>query len=147
MDELEKIHDTVGFYIGYTARLFRNTIMKVFLESGYDITAEMWQVLMMLWYKNGLSQQEIISCIGKEKTTITRIINNMERRNLIIRVPDRKNRRNNLIYLTHYGKELRNTLVPIVENIQSKAISNLKEDEINELKRILKQIQNNLSEI
>ncbi len=147
MNELEKIHDNIWFYIAYTARLFRNTTTKVFQESGFDITVEMWQVLMMLWYKNGLSQQEIINCIGKEKTTITRIINNMERRNLIIRVPDRKNRRNNLIYLTHYGKELQNKLVPIAENIQEKAIYNLNENEISELKRILRKIHNNLIEI
>ncbi len=147
MDELEKIHDNIGFYIGYTARLMRNTIMKVFLESGFDITAEMWQILMMLWHKNGLSQQEIINCVGKEKTTITRIIHNMERRNLIIRVPDRKNLRNNIIYLTHYGKELREKLVPIVENIQANAIEGITDEENNLLKNILNKIQKNLSKI
>lgn len=146
MKNLFEIHDRVGFYLGFTSRTMINALSKRFLENGYDITAGQWPLLMMLWEKDGLSQNEITKCSFKEKTTITRLITSLEKKNIILRVRDKNDRRNNFIYLTNKGKELKDKLIPIADALEQDSIRNISEDEIKQLKDILYKIYNNIAE-
>ena len=42
----------------------------------------------------------------KDKPSMTRLIDNMERQHLVVRISDKKDRPTNLIHLTEDGKEL-----------------------------------------
>ena len=82
-------------------KLFRN-----FRQNGLEITPEQWTVLNFLWEKDGVTQQELCNATFKDKPSMTRLIDNMERQHLVVRISDKKDRRTNLIHLTKDGKEL-----------------------------------------
>jgi len=134
----------LGFLIGHTGRALKNSIRKAFAEHGFEITSEQWGILMFLWAKDGITQQELSAIISKEKTTVVRLIDNMEKRNIIIRVHDTEDRRSNLIYLTEEGKSLREKLVPIAVNELRKALKDLSEKEVDTLTTLLKKVYANL---
>ncbi|OGU13698.1 MAG: hypothetical protein A2X61_01950 [Ignavibacteria bacterium GWB2_35_12] len=144
MKNYNQLFRELGFLIGHTGRALKNSITKSFAEHGYEVTAEQWGILMSLWSKDGISQQVLSASISKEKTTVVRLIDNMEKRNIIVRVQDAGDRRNNLIYLTEEGKSLREKLVPIAINELRKALKNMSEKEIDTLTTLLKKVYNNL---
>ncbi len=53
--------------------------------------------LIFLWEKDGVTQQELCNATFKDKPSMTRLIDNMERQHLVVRISDKKDRRTNLI--------------------------------------------------
>ncbi len=81
-------------------KLYRN-----FRLNGLEISPEQWTVLIFLWEKDGVTQQELCNATFKDKPSMTRLIDNMERQHLVVRISDKKDRRTNLIHLTKDGKK------------------------------------------
>jgi DNA-binding MarR family transcriptional regulator len=132
----------LAFLLGHTGRMLKNDITKAFNDAGIDITAEQFSLLMFLWHKEGINQQEIADHIVKEKTTTLRIIDKLEERGFITRVKDKEDRRNNKIYLTDKGKNIREELKTIVDQIADKTFGILSDDEINNFEMILAKLYN-----
>ncbi len=145
-DELRNLHCSVGFYLGYVSNSMRNSLTKTFHDNGYDITHAQWLILMMLWMKDGRQQNELTELIFKEKTTITRLIDNLEKKNLLVRVTDLIDKRSKLIYLTNSGKELKNKLTPLVIELNHQASEGISSEELELLKTLMMKIYNNLNE-
>ena len=76
-------------------KLYRN-----FRQNGLEISPEQWTVLIFLWEKDGVTQQELCNATFKDKPSMTRLIDNMERQHLVVRISDKRDRRTNLIHLT-----------------------------------------------
>ncbi len=146
VEDLKDLHNSVVFFVAFVSNSMRNSVTKIFNENGHDITHAQWSILMMLWIKDGCQQQELTKMIYKEKTTVTRLIDTLEKKDLLVRVPDRNNKRNKFIYLTNKGKELRSKLTPLVLNLNKKASLGFTENELETLKSYLRRIYENLSE-
>ena len=102
---------------------------------------------MCLWYKDGQRQQDLADLVHKDKTSITRTIDGMEKRNLVVRIPDRLDRRQKLIYLTDKGKRLREELMRIVREISLEAEKGIKPEDLDVFKGVLAGIRENLSNL
>ena len=135
---------SIGTNIGKVLRALRQTLQRKFEESGNPLTLEQWLVLMLLKRKDGQPQNELSWACDKEKTTITRIIDGLEKRNLIIRVQDKSDRRSNLIYLTEAGREVEKKLTPIGIEVNRIAVEGFDEDEIVLFNTMLNRINENL---
>lgn len=145
MSKIEKIDNNIGFYIGFSANVLKNELIRRFNENGYDITHSQWLILMMLWHKDGRNQNELTGLMYREKTTITRVIEGMEKRGLIYREIDTKDRRNKLCYLSDEGSLLKSKLIPIVREVNEQAISNIDSQEFEIFKNIIKKVLTNLN--
>ena len=55
--------------------------------------------------KEGLSQQELCNATFRDKPSITRLVDNLEKLNLVKRVASENDRRINRIYLTRQGQK------------------------------------------
>ena len=66
-------------------KLYRN-----FRQNGLEISPEQWTVLIFLWEKDGVTQQELCNATFKDKPSMTRLIDNMERQHLVVRISDKK---------------------------------------------------------
>ncbi|HUU46742.1 MAG TPA: MarR family transcriptional regulator [Acidobacteriota bacterium] len=74
-------------------------------NAGYDLTFEQVTVLKILTDDDGLHPKEIADRTDREKTTVSRMIDGLERKNLVVRIPDRSDRRKRSVYLTHQGRQ------------------------------------------
>ena len=52
-------------------KLYRN-----FRQGGLEISPEQWTVLIFLWEKDGVTQQELCNATFKDKPSMTRLIDN-----------------------------------------------------------------------
>ncbi|MBL0016914.1 MAG: MarR family transcriptional regulator [Bacteroidia bacterium] len=73
---------------------------------GLGITADQFRWLTHLWRSNGLSQQQLAVQLGRDRTTVTRMVDLYEDQLIVTRIPDRDDKRSNLIYLTKKGQQL-----------------------------------------
>lgn len=137
---------TLGFLVNRTARMMSNKLRKAFLAAGYDVTPEQWGILSRLWQEDGISQQALADKNYKDKTNINRLINGLEKRQLIVRMPNKLDKRNKLIYLTPAGKSLRLKLMPIVKAVLQQATEDIAAEEQHLLETLLDKIYLNLSQ-
>jgi len=93
--------------------------------------------------EDGLYQKQIADFLFKDKPTVTRILDILEKKNLIIRISDEKDRRKFKIYLTQDGKDTVAQLIPIAKEIQFKIRENIQQEEFEILKTILNKIYMN----
>ncbi|BBB90748.1 MAG TPA: MarR family transcriptional regulator [Methylomusa anaerophila] len=118
-------------------------INNAFQESGANITSEQWGVLKCLWRKEGISQSEIAEKVNKDKASVTRILDIMQKNKLITRCDDEHDRRSYRIYLTEEGKNLENKLKPVVQATIQRIYQNLDECELEVLQKLLLKLVKN----
>ncbi len=102
-------------------------------------------MLNRLWEEDGISQVELAERTVKDKPNITRMLDVLERRDLISRELDDYDRRASKIYLTKAGKALEEALVPIATASLAKATQGLSDTEIEQMKKTLNRIYDNLA--
>ncbi|BBB92485.1 MAG TPA: MarR family transcriptional regulator [Methylomusa anaerophila] len=110
---------------------------NAFQESGANITSDQWGVLKCLWQEEGISQSEIAEKVNKDKASVTRILDIMQKNKLITRCDDERDRRSYRIYLTEEGKSLEGKLKPVVQATNRRVYRNLNEYERQELQKLL----------
>lgn len=119
-------------------------LQRRFRQADPDLTFEQWTVLLALWRKDGRTQQELSAETGRDQTSLSRLLDTMVRRNLIVRVQSREDRRTNLIYLTYRGKELERPLLELAGELQARALQGIGEDELSVFLRVLNRIDRNV---
>ena len=116
-------------------KLYRN-----FRQGGLEISPEQWTVLIFLWEKDGVTQQELCNATFKDKPSMTRLIDNMERQHLGVRISDKKDRRTNLIHLTKTGKELEEKARIIANRTLMEALQGITVEELSVSQEVLRKI-------
>lgn len=102
-------------------------------------------VIVDLWMKDGVRQQDLAVSSIKDKGTIARALAHMERQNLLVRIPDENDKRNKRIYLTHKGKNLKEKLVPHANTATLNACEGISEEDIVICKKVLAKMYHNLN--
>lgn len=119
-------------------KLYRN-----FREYNLDITPEQWTVLLFLWKKEGVTQQELCHVTFKDKPSMTRLINNMEKQNLVKRTACDTDKRINLIYLTSYGRSLEDKSRYVANKTLKEALRGLTIEELRVSQDVLRKVFSN----
>ncbi len=125
-----KIHYDFGFLV-----------QKAFKEQGLDITKEQWSVLKRLDVKDGQPQNDLAFITHRDKTSMTRLVNAMEAKNLVERISDEKDRRVNRIYVTDFGKEIIGKVRPIMFDLIPKVQESLEPEELEIVIKALKKMK------
>lgn len=120
-------------------------LQKNFRNAGIDITIEQWSVLYHLWKEDGLSQQELCNRTYRDKPSITRLVDNLEKQKLVKRQASKTDRRINLVCLTESGKNLQDKTLEIANQTMDEALVGVKREEIETVRKVLHQVYDNLS--
>jgi len=135
-----------SFITGKASIAIARRLQKKFNQAGLNLTIEQWSVLYRLWKHDGSSQQELCTGTFRDKPSITRLVDNLEKLALVKRVPSESDRRINLVYLTRQGMKLQEQTMALAEETLNEALAGIPADSINLCKEILQQVYDNLSE-
>jgi DNA-binding MarR family transcriptional regulator len=97
-----------------------------------------------LWKEDGRSQQQLCNATFRDKPSITRLVDNLEKLNLVKRVPSEHDRRINLIYLTKQAQKLEEETMQIADETLSDALKTVPTDKIDICKEVLQIVYDNL---
>ncbi len=134
---------SIGYYINRTAAVMRNSLQRAFSEAYKEITIDYWIILNRLWIKDGWNQSELALMTGKDNGSMTRMLDGMQKKGLVDRRPDERDRRAQRIYLTAKSISLEKPLKEIARKNMMKGLTNVTEKDEQELKRILDLITGN----
>ena len=141
----DSLSSNIIYLCGEFSHVFHQILTKEFKENGVAVTVEQFSVLAMLFYRDGLSQQEMSDVLGRDKTTIARVISIMERDNMITRVTNKNDNRGKLIHLTNKGRSIQQKAVGVSGKLYLKALGNLKQSQLNAAMKVISALTNNLS--
>src|ERR1700761_2885952 len=126
-----------SFITGKAVTAIARNLQKKFNGAGLGVTIEQWSVLYHLWKEDGKSQQELCNATFRDKPSITRLVDNLEKQQLVKRVPSEADRRINLIYLTRHAQRLQEATVGLAEATLVEALEGVPPDRIDICKEVL----------
>lgn len=124
------LQTNIIFLCGDFAHVFHQAMTRAFKTNGIPVTIEQFSVLAVLFYQNGINQKELGALLGRDKTTMTRIISNMVKHKLIRRISDKRDGRGKLIYLTGKGEAIQKKAVGVSGKLYQKAVRNIHEKDL-----------------
>lgn len=133
-----------SFVTGKASTAIARRLQKKFNAAGLNLTIEQWSVLYHLWKQEGISQQELCNATFRDKPSITRLVDNLEKQNLVKRVPSETDRRINLIFLTKQAQKLQEESMILAEETLNEALETVPADKIDVCKEVLQIVYDNL---
>ena len=133
-----------SFITGVASTAISRRLQKNFKQEGIEITIEQWSVLYHLWKKDGISQQELCNASYRDKPSITRLVDNLEKLKMVKRVGSPTDRRMNLICLTDAARKLQEQTMAIAENTLNEALDGVSAADIERAKSVLQKVYDNL---
>ena len=145
MTEEFRIDQQLVFAIlnGKVSTAINRKLSRNFRQNGIEITPEQWTILLSLWEKDGITQQDLCNATFKDKPSMTRLIDNMERQHLVVRISDKKDKRTNLVYLTKTGRELESQSFKIAISTLHEALQGISVEELKICQEVLRKIFTN----
>jgi DNA-binding MarR family transcriptional regulator len=133
-----------SFITGKASTAIARRLQKKLNAAGLNITIEQWSVLYHLWKQEGISQQELCNATFRDKPSITRLVDNLEKLNLVKRVASENDRRINLIYLTKQAQKLQEETMVLAEETLNEALETVPTDKVDVCKEVLQLVYDNL---
>ena len=129
---------------GMASTAVARRLQKNFRNAGLEITIEQWSILYHLWKEDCLSQQELCNRTFRDKPSITRLIDNLEKQNLVKRMPSKTDRRINLVCLTDNAKILQQQTIDLAHQTMNEALIGIEKEDIEVVKLVFQKVYDNL---
>jgi DNA-binding MarR family transcriptional regulator len=133
-----------SFITGKASTAIARRLQKKFNTAGLNVTIEQWSVLYHLWKQDGISQQELCNATFRDKPSITRLVDNLEKLQLVKRVSSDADRRMNLIFLTRQAQKLQEQSMGLAEETLNEALEGVPPERIEICKEVLQIVYDNL---
>ncbi|MEP6627094.1 MAG: MarR family transcriptional regulator [Ginsengibacter sp.] len=134
-----------SFITGKASTAIARRLQKNFKEASIDITIEQWSVLYHLWKQDGQSQQQLCEATFRDKPSITRLVDNLEKSKLVKRVASKNDRRSNLIFLTKDAKSLEQKTMDVANRTLNESLEGVTNGQVEIAKEVLQMVYDNLA--
>jgi MarR family transcriptional regulator, organic hydroperoxide resistance regulator len=146
MQDIKLDFDVVfGVLSGKVSAAITRRLYRDFRTVNLTITPEQWVVLMSLYHSDGITQQELANRTFKDKPSITRLINNLEKQFFVVRMADKNDKRINLINITKAGRLMHEKVSQIASATMKDALIGVTEKEVKVGEILLRKIFKNLT--
>lgn len=139
-----KPNDCPYYLISRIHLLVTSALKKGFASKGVDkVKPAYLGVLLTLWREDGLKLGELARRSGLEPSSMTGLIDRMERDGFTLRSPDKNDRRVQIIHLTDDGRNIKDPVMSVVDSVLSETFKGISKDDFLKTQAILKQVLEN----
>jgi DNA-binding MarR family transcriptional regulator len=131
-------------WIGKTGKMLSIFLNHRLQDLGLHLTTKQWILLHILHENDGRPQNELAIITERDKASLVRLINNMEKNMLVIRVQDQNDKRVNRIYLSKKGRKVYATAVPEIHRAYREIEDGITQQEIEQTILILQKLLQNI---
>ena len=139
------LNKQVGVFLNLVHCQFKQFLGSIFQKHGFNLTPEQYLVMDTLWDEGILSQQKIADILIKDKNSVTKLIDALEKKGLVKRVPDTLDRRQNNIHLTEQALLLKDDVTSIAIETTNAIIRNIPIDQIVTFVKVLNKMSENIN--
>ena len=110
-------------------------------------TLQIWRVLAALREQDGRRMGDLSDTTSIEVSTLTRLVDNMEKKGLVARQRDPEDARAVVLNVTPAGRRLTARILPIAERYEAVALAGFSAGEAEILKAALRRLYANMDEL
>ncbi|MEO9869893.1 MarR family winged helix-turn-helix transcriptional regulator [Ekhidna sp.] len=143
--KFDKMGTSPGYLIESLSRNMRRFSADILKKNDVGLTLEQFAVLMVLSDHGPKHQAEIAEIMSKDNPTLTRILDLLEKKELLNRETSPDDRRKFLLVLTKKGKAKIDATHPLVIEIRNTLFGGFTSDQLDQLLEIKALIEANIS--
>ena len=140
-----KKSELYSFITGKASTAIARRLQKNFKQAGIEITIEQWSVLYHLWKEDGQSQQQLCDATFRDKPSITRLVDNLEKLGLVKRTANKNDRRINKICITPEAEKMQVQTMEVANQTLNEALHGVTNGQVEIAKEVLQKVYENLS--
>ena len=127
---------------GCKLKQYTATMLK---QQNIDLTPEQFLLIDLLWNQGPLSQQDLADQMQKDKNSITKLVDAIERKGFVVRQQNPNDRRSNTIILTDLAYSLRDDAKTKGISILNRMIDGIPEHELHSFLQTLEKLCSNMT--
>lgn len=97
----------IAVYLNLAACKLKQYSAAMLKQYNVGLTPEQFLLIDLLWNQGPMSQQKMADLMQKDKNSITKLVDALEKKGLVIRRKDETDRRSNLLVLTSEAEGLK----------------------------------------
>jgi DNA-binding MarR family transcriptional regulator len=138
-----RLEETLGFLLSDVTRSMTRVFSARIAE--HAVGMGIFQFLRILWEEEGLTQSQLALRTRMREPSAADALYDLERRGLVRRVADAKDRRKVRVLLTPKGRKLYDVVMPNIAKTNDMMLSDFTPSEQERLKAMLRRIRKNLA--
>ncbi len=131
------LNEVIFYTLERAIKQYRQFAQNNIDRAGVAITIDQWLVLNVIQESPTLGQSEIAERVFKDQASVARIIDLLEKKNLLLQTASQQDRRRIDRSITPQGWALLQAVTPIIKQNRSTALQGLSEATINQLRQTL----------
>ena len=117
---------------------------KELSRNDINLTPEQYLVMDILWDAEVMSQQAIADIIQKDKNSVTKFIDSLEKKGLVYRQVNKTDRRVNNIVVSEEGMKLKARTTEVAIGMMRNVLKDIKEEDLIAFDKVMNQIKDNI---
>ncbi len=139
-----KLPHVLLFLIDQTSRISKQYSQKELDSRQLGITVDQWVLLKVIEENEGASQKDLAIKSVRDPASITRTLDILQKKGLIVRQLIPNNRRQYSIHLTDVGKLFIGENMDMINRHRAKSLEGFSQKEIEQFKSFLLRVQENM---
>lgn len=140
----QDMHHSISLLLIHICRAHRGCAEGTLNEIGLHAGQEAF--LCLLWNQDGQTQTQLAEQMGIQPPTLHKMVARLESAGMVMRRPDAEDQRVSRVYLLDKGRALHDGIQRAQAELEARTTTNLTLDERVLLRRLLLQVQTNLTE-
>ena len=135
---------SLGYLAVVSARLFAANTNRQLAAAGLELTAEQWAMLQILLNEDGRSQEELLGFTRYEKSSLSRLLDGLEKKELIRREKSPTDGRRKNVFITEKGAEQGRTGTRLALEMLQSLYKDIDAKDLDTCRSVLARIQGGL---
>jgi DNA-binding MarR family transcriptional regulator len=138
---LKSVKECPYYLISRVSLVVTSALKKGFVDAGVQKVRPAYLCVMMsLWEEDGLKVIELGKKAGLEPSTMTGLLDRMERDGLVSRTMDPRDRRVLRIYLNETGRNVRDPVLKVIDDVLADVFAGISKEDISHTKNLLRHV-------
>lgn len=135
----------IAVEINLTGCRLKQFIAAELRKRGVPLTPEQFLLIDLLWNQGPMSQQQLADQMQKDKNSVTKLVDAIERKGFVVRQQNALDRRSNTLVLTEKALELRDGAKQKGISILDEMLDGISEEELRTFLATLRKLSINMT--
>lgn len=136
----------IAVYLNLAAcklKLYTGAMLR---QSNVGLTPEQFLLIDLLWNQGPMSQQQMADTMHKDKNSVTKLVDALEKKGMVVRSRSDSDRRSNTLVLTEKGQEMKCNAKETGISILDKMLEGISEEELKSFLSTLNKMSANMDQ-
>jgi len=136
----------VAVYLNLAACKLKQYTSNMLRHNKVGLTPEQFLLIDILWNQGPMSQQRLADVMRKDKNSITKIVDGLEKKGLVVRERSKEDRRSNTLVLTPLAQQMKSDAKEKGIFMLDRILDGIQEDELRAFLTTLGKMLQNMEE-